>query len=191
MTAPPVDRRTAMREAAVEFVLAHGLGDLSLHRLADELGTSVGMLLHWFGTRETLVAEVLAAIRERQRANLRTWVRSGGPRTLADALRHHWRWLSAEEQEPYLRLAFEIHGLALQNPAHYPEFGEHAVTDWLESVEELRVLMGERGGGNDPDPTFIVATTRGLLLDLLSTGDRARVDAAFERLAEWVERASR
>lgn len=191
MTSTVPDRRAAIRDAAVEYVLAHGLGDLSLHRLADELGTSVGMLVHWFGSREALVAEVLAAIRERQRTSIRHWAGAAGPGGLAGALREHWRWLSAEAQEPYLRLVFEIHGLALQHPAHYPSFNEGAVADWLEAIEEL---LGEgtrpAGGGAAPDPTLVLAAMRGLILDLLSTGDRERVNASFEQLVAWVERAA-
>lgn len=190
MTTTPLDRRTALRDAAVEFVLAHGLGDLSLHRLADELGTSVGMLVHWFGSREALVGEVLAAIRERQRTAIRGWAEAARPHSLADALREHWRWLSADAQEPYLRLVFEIHGLALQNPAQYPEFNEQAVSDWLAAIDELVSLTGAPASGAGPDPTLVLAAVRGLLLDLLSTGDHARVDRAFQRLVAWVERES-
>lgn len=189
MTAAAPDRRAVLRDAAVEYVLAHGLGDLSLHRLADELGTSVGMLVHWFGSRESLVAEVLGAIRERQRAAIRGGGPAAGSQTLARALREHWRWLSAEEQEPYLRLVFEIHGLALQNPAHYPGFNEQAVSDWLAAIEEL--LQRATGGGaaqRAPNATLVLAAMRGLVLDLLSTGDRRRIDAAVGHLIEWVER---
>jgi AcrR family transcriptional regulator len=190
VTTAPLDRRAALRDAAVEFVLAHGLGDLSLHRLADELGTSVGMLVHWFGSRELLVAEVLAAIRERQRDAIRTWAATATVRTLADALREHWRWLSADAQEPYLRLVFEVHGLALQNQLQYPSFNEQAVTDWLSAIAELAGASSGRQEGRGPDPTLVLAAMRGLLLDLLSTGDRARVEHGFERLVEWVERES-
>ena len=186
MTAAPPDRRVALRDAAVEFVLTHGLGDLSLHRLARELGTSVGMLVHWFGSRESLVAEVLATIRERQREAIRRSARSAGTPALADALREHWRWLSDEAQEPYLRLVFEIHGLALQHPAHYPAFNEQAVHDWLDAIAELAGRR-EPAEAHGPDHTLVLAAMRGLLLDLLSTGERARVQVAFERLVAWIE----
>lgn len=182
-----VDRRTALLDSAVEYVLAHGLGDLSLHRLAHELGTSVGMLVHWFGTREALVAAVLASIRRRQREAIRGWAREARPRTLAEAVREHWRWLTADAQEPYLRLVFEIHGLALQHPSQYPGFNEHAVRDWLASLDELVELTGTPPGRR-PDATLVLATVRGLLLDLISTGERERVHAAFERFAAALER---
>lgn len=183
MTAQPLDRKAALRDAAADFILAHGLGDLSLHRLAEELGTSTGMLVHWFGSREALVAEALAAIRDRQRDAIRAAAASGGePASLADALRRHWRWLSAEEQEPYLRLYFAVQGMALHDPVRYPEFNEHAVSDWLTSVEELQPPGDGERGPDQPNPTLVVAAVRGLLLDLLATGDRERVEQAFERL---------
>ena len=194
MTTVPLDRRAALRDAAVEFVLAHGLSDLSLHRLADELGTSAGMLVHWFGTRESLVSEVLASIRERQRESIMRGMEGGRSRTLAEALREHWCWLSADAQEPYLRLVFEIHGLALQNPSQFPSFNEQAVSDWLAAISQAAgPEAGGRGrdaAGAAPDATLVLAAMRGLLLDLLSTGDRERVQRGFDQLADWVERES-
>ncbi len=185
MTTQSLDRKAALRDAAADFILAHGLGDLSLHRLADELGTSPGMLVHWFGSREALVAEALGAIRERQREAIRAEAGASPPATLGEALRRHWRWLSDEAQEPYLRLLFEVHGLALHDPARYPEFNEHAVGDWLALVDELFPASAEAGDDRRAVATLAVAAVRGLLLDLLSTGDRERVERAFERLVEW------
>ena len=62
--------RQQLLEAAVARVLAHGIGDLSLRALADELGTSHRMLIFHFGSKEQLWGEIVHAVERRQRARL-------------------------------------------------------------------------------------------------------------------------
>ena len=44
-------RKQELLDAAIGYVAQHGLTDLSLRRLAAELGTSHRMLIHHFGGR--------------------------------------------------------------------------------------------------------------------------------------------
>ena len=66
--ARPVDptRRAATLAKAAEYVLEHGLADLSLRPLAKALGTSPRMLLYDFGSKERLIHEILAEIRRHE-----------------------------------------------------------------------------------------------------------------------------
>ena len=96
-----------------------------------------------------------------------------------------WRWISARRNERFLRLFFEVYGLALQDPSRFPGFLEGVVADWLPLVESAL-----RGGGVAPDRAralapLVVAVERGLLLDLLATGERRRVNRAHR---EFVDR---
>ena len=57
-------------------------------------------------------------------------------------------------------------------------FAEQTVHDWL------ALLAGFQGGDESDaaaEPTLVLAVLRGALLDLLATGDRARVTTAVER----------
>lgn len=54
--------RERLLAAAVEHVAAHGVGDLSLRRLAAALGTSHRMLVYHFGSREGLLVEVVREV---------------------------------------------------------------------------------------------------------------------------------
>jgi hypothetical protein len=71
-----------------------------------------------------------------------------------------------------MRLFFEAYGLALRHPDRYSDFIDHAIHDWLD--EPLAAI-------DDVSATLAIATVTGLVLDLLTTGDRGRVEEAMER----------
>ena len=73
------------RAPATVRVSGHGLAGLSLRPLAAALGTSPRMLLYDFGTKERLIAEILAEARRREAVLLvgyRGMTRSDGAETL-------------------------------------------------------------------------------------------------------------
>jgi len=165
--ARPVDtnRRTTTLAKAAEYVLEHGLADLSLRPLAKALDTSPRMLLYDFGSKERLIHEILAEIRRRERSMLDADVH-----TLDDV----WRWISATERSPFLRMFFESYVAALGRNEAQP-----FVLDWLAYLQEHWTPPVDTASA-----TLMIAVVRGLLLDLLATGDRSRTDAASRRFGE-------
>lgn len=178
-------RRDELVGRAADYAYATGLSDLSLRPLAEAVGVSHRTLLHHFGTKEGLLAAVLREIRARERLMLA----ADHDGELVDALCRSWKRLSAPEHEPFFRLYFEVQALALRDPGAYPGFLEEAVAEWVGTLEALFAREGlppERGHAL---ATLGFATVRGLLLDLLATGDRARVDAAFDAFATGLRTA--
>jgi AcrR family transcriptional regulator len=172
---PDPKRREELLDGAVDYVVANGISDLTLRPLALALGTQAPVLLHHFGTKEHLVEEVLGRVRDR----LRALGRSAEAETHRSGLGAVWTWLSDPVQGPLMRLFFEAYGLALRHPDRYSDFLNHAVRDWLD--EPLAAV-------DDISATLAIATVTGLLLDLLTTGDRFRVGVAMERfvfLLRW------
>jgi AcrR family transcriptional regulator len=165
--ARPVDphRRAAVLAKAADYVLERGLAGLSLRPLAKALGTSPRMLLYDFETKERLIHEILAEIRRREVGLLEADVH-----TLDDV----WRWIATPEREPFLRLFFEVYVDALGR-----EEAEPLVRDWLDYLQ-----TSWHPPVDEATATLMVAVVRGLLLDRLATGDRARTDAALRRFAE-------
>jgi hypothetical protein len=123
------------------------------------------MLLYDFGSKEQLIQDVLAEIRRREESLLEAEVR-----TLEDV----WAWIAAPEREPFLRLFFEVYVGGLGSGDAAP-----LVQDWLDFLRERW-----RPPVNEATATLMVAVVRGLLLDLLATGDRERTDAALRRFAD-------
>jgi AcrR family transcriptional regulator len=165
--ARPVDphRREAVLVQAADYVLEQGLAGLSLRPLAKALGTSPRMLLYDFDTKERLIHAILGEIRNREAALLHAEVR-----TLEDV----WRWISAPEREPFLRVFFEVYVASLGREEAAP-----FVRDWLDFLRERW-----QPPVDEATATLMVAVIRGLLLDRLATGDRARADRALRQFVE-------
>ena len=182
---PLGDAREALLAAVVEYVSAHGLGDLSLRQLAAAIGTSHRMLIYHFGSREGLMVAVVRAVEAAQRAFLAEFA-ADDSLTPVEVMRRMWRRLADASLWPSERLFFEIYSQALQGRPGTAGLLDDIVDSWVEPMAEYA-----RQRGLDPETARVdarlgVAVSRGLLLDLLATGDRAAVDAAVERyLAQY------
>ena len=176
--------RARLRDQAVDYVLSHGVGDLTLRPLARVLKTNARMLVYHFGSREGLMREILSRIREREDARIESWLQSGkNPRTMPQFLRWFWKRSTAPRHRPAIRLLFELYALALRNPRAYLGVLEDPLAYWQQLTEKA----GIPAKPDAVEATLLLAATRGLLLDLCATGDRARVERAMEALAQFVE----
>ncbi|WP_225094633.1 TetR/AcrR family transcriptional regulator [Streptomyces sp. CoH27] len=173
------DRRAQLVAAAVDHVTAQGIADLSLRRLGAAIGVSHRMLIHYFGSKEQLLVEIVRTS-ERRRRDEFSRLRTEPGLSPADVARRLWRQLTDPALAGQERLFFEICGHALRGRPEAVPVLDGLVTDWLEPL-----VAAETAAGVDPVTAqsrarLELATVRGLLLDLLATGDRAGVDAAME-----------
>jgi AcrR family transcriptional regulator len=183
----PASPRERLLGAAVEYLLAHGAADVSLRRLAGAIGTSHRMLLYHFGSKERLLVEVTRAVEQRQRDALAD-LGTDPALSPAQVARRMWDRLADPALWPAERLFFELYGQALQGAPGTVELLDGIVESWIEPVAAMRRAEGMPADRARAQARLEVATTRGLLLDLLATGDRAGVDAALEQfiaLARW------
>ncbi len=169
-------------DAAIEYVAASGLTDLSLRRLATELGTSHRMLSYHFGSKEGLWVAIIQEVEQRQLALVDQIVVEGSL-SPSDAMRAWWQHISHPSLWPNERLFFEVYGQALHHRPGTATLLDGIVESWLAPI----TAAGEAHGMSPPDARasahLALAVTRGLLLDLLATEDRVGVDAAMER---WI-----
>jgi AcrR family transcriptional regulator len=171
--------RERLLEKAIAHIAQRGLSDLSLRELAAAIGTSHRMLIHHFGSKEGLWVEVIRTVEAQQRAALPDLL----PDPAADpaqAMRAWWRHISDPSLWPNERLFFEIYGQALQGRPGTNELLDGIVESWLEPITEINVGLGMDPGTARALGRLGIAVTRGLLLDLLATGDREGVDQAIE-----------
>ena len=166
-------RRADLLRGAVHHVLAEGLADLSLRPLAAALGTSARMLVYYFGSKEQLVLDVLAAVRRQKHEEVQAIVR-------ADSLRAYWSWASGAEGTRYLRLVYEVYGLSVRDPERFGTFLADETAEELAFLramfDDVRLPVAER----DALATYTFAAVRGFELDLIATGEVQRINAAFE-----------
>ena len=178
--------RQDLLDRAIAQVATSGFSDLSLRSLAAALGTSHRMLIHYFGSKEGLWVEIVRAVERRQRQMLAEMLPDPDA-PVGEAMRAWWKHISDPSLWPNERLFFEVYGQALQRRPHTTELLDGIVDSWVEPVAELSIARGF------PRPVALaharlgIAVTRGLLLDLLATGDVAAVDAAMEAFIDVYE----
>ena len=172
--------RERLLAAAVHHALEAGIADLSLRQIAAAIGTSHRMLIYHFGSREGLLVAVTQAVEERERAAL---MESG--LTPEDA-RRSWERLSDPALWPQERLFFELYTYALLGRPGTEGFLDGIVESWVAPVADALVKAGAGERTARADARLGLAVVRGLLLDLLATGDRAGVNDAYERFLQHV-----
>jgi AcrR family transcriptional regulator len=165
--------------AAAEHIAGTGVSDLTLRGLAAAIGSSHRMLLYHFGSKEALLVEVIKLVEQRQRDALAE-IELDDP-SPAGITRAFWRRLSAPELAANERLFFEIYGQALQGRPGTTELLDGIVDGWLAPVVALLDRLGFPSEHAAAQARLGIAVTRGLLLDLLATGDRLACDAAIEQ----------
>jgi AcrR family transcriptional regulator len=141
------------------------------------------MLLYHFGSREGLLVAVVEAVEARQRAVSLEMAADEADRTPGDAIRRMWRDVSDPKHWQHERLFFELYGQALQGRAGVEGLLDGIVTSWLGPMAATAEALGLPPEQARADARLGIAVVRGLLLDLLATGDREGVDAAMER---WI-----
>ncbi|MGH3487575.1 MAG: TetR/AcrR family transcriptional regulator [Actinopolymorphaceae bacterium] len=190
--------RDRLLAAAVEHVAATGVNNLSLRQLAAAIGTSHRMLVYHFTSKRGLLVEVVRAVERQQRdalAELRrdldagacTYaavgvdadVGSAADGTAVELGLRFWRRLTDPVLGPQERLFFEIYGHALQGDPVCAPFLDEVVSAWLDTITVLMRRLGVGEAAAPAQARVALAVTRGLLLDLLTTGDREGVDAAM------------
>jgi AcrR family transcriptional regulator len=175
-----VTARERLLAATMEHVAEHGIGELTLRGLADALGTSHRMLIYHFGSREGLLIEVIRAVEEQTRAALTETLVAPGA-TDAEVMWANWERVADPGLWPNERLFFEVYTAALQGNEFARPLLDGIVDDWVEPVTALMVARGADEAEACAEARLGVAVVRGLLLDLLATGDREAVDAAMRR----------
>jgi AcrR family transcriptional regulator len=180
--------RERLLAAAIDYAAEHGISDLSLRRLAAALGTSHRMLIYHFGSKEGLLVEVIRAVEQRQRDALAGLARDPSL-SPAETMRRMWERLADPSLSPHERLFFEVYGQALQGRAHAAPLLDGIVEHWLDPLTEFAIELGMPAGTARANARLWVAVARGLLLDLLATGDRRGVDEALEQFSSQLEAA--
>jgi AcrR family transcriptional regulator len=172
--------------AVVGVALAGGISDKSLRAIAEAAGTSHRMLIHHFGSREGLLVEVIREVEAQQRATLMA-LRDESGEVTEDQADRFWQHLRSPGLAPQERLFFEVYGQALQGRPWATPMLDGVVEDWVAPV----AAMGEARGASPELARVVarlyVAVGRGLLLDVLATGEGEEVDAAMQLFAAMLQ----
>lgn len=183
---PEPQRRAALLDSITTYVLTHGISAVSLRDVAAAVGTNARMLIYHFGSRDQLIVDVLDHARGQQEQLLRSAIEDEPELGAPEKLTRIWHALSSKRHEGYARLFFEAYGLGIQGRQEYAVALKATVTFLHELIENAVVRGGMQRSDARPYASMVAAGLRGLVLDLLATGDRNRVNAAAYRLLEKV-----
>jgi AcrR family transcriptional regulator len=173
------DARAVLLSAAIAHLAEHGLAGATLRSIATAIGTSHRMLIYHFGSREGLLLAVVHAVEEEQRTAMAELAAAGGT-SMGEVTRRMWKRVADPRLHPHERLFFELYGRALQGDAAAAPLLSWAVPAWVDHLAAVLTARGMAVGQARALARLGLATTRGLLLDLLATGDRAAADEALE-----------
>ena len=183
---PSPERRQKLLDGVADYLLDRGLPTLTLRRAAEATGTSPQLLIHHFGTKERLVDEALAAITRRHLGAIFSGEMVSTD--FDDAFWSRWKRLTSAEYLRFLPLMYEILAASLRAPGRFTLVRHEVFEQWQKGFCASLVAVGVAAAAAERLSTAYVAALRGLLLDLLVTGDRERITAAVHLVATNLQR---
>ncbi|HEY5833053.1 TetR/AcrR family transcriptional regulator [Streptomyces sp.] len=173
-----LSERDRLLALTTDYVLEHGVAELTLRRLGQAIGTNNRMLLYYFGSKEQLITAVLRAAGDRfpEVARALEFQRPDETMTVEAHLTDTWNAIAAEENLPMLRMFFEVFGLAMQQRGRFDDFLELVNREWRDHVTRWLARTGVPAPQAEDLAREIVGLWRGLQMELVSGSDRSAVD---------------
>ncbi len=179
-------RRPELLAAAADYVLNHGFAELSLRPLAKALGVSHATLLRHFSSKEELLLEVVGLIRTEVLGRLARDSTLAAARPTTELVTALWDWLCQPREQRQFILLFEVVGRRTRASQLEVALARSIVNDWLTPLADSLIRDGWASEEASALATVILANIRGLQLDLMVTGDQARVNRAFVRTIDML-----
>jgi AcrR family transcriptional regulator len=177
-------RRRELLDRVTDDLAVNGLVNFSLRRAARAAGTTHKVLLYHFDGVDDLLRQAIVQLRERRIGNaLAAIAREPERQTLAARVRAVWSALMGEES----RVLDQAIGLMMYDSTRYAELGRGASQHYLPSL--LSICPPDWSDQRKLEVSeMIMAVLRGFLIDQLTSGNNAGVEAGFEALARALER---
>lgn len=182
------EEREQLLRRALDFIVQQGSHDLSLRALAQQIGTSHRMLIYHFGSATDFWHALFQRLRREQMRALAHRVE--GPQRIG--LMDIWAELSTPHHQSLFRLMFQVYGTALGHPDQHQDFLQEIVNLWIDKIAEGLVRDHQLPPAEARTWARLrLAVIRGLLLDLLTTGDLQGTTAAMALFAQHTEASPR
>lgn len=184
--------REALLAATMEVLARDGIGNISLRQIAAEVGTSHRMLLYHFQSREGLLVAVVEEMDRRNSDALAALTAGATGTDLRDVAWMFWKH-AADNASTFGPLFFELSSQAMLGRSQTEALRDSNFRLWHDALTQLWVAYGLDKRSARKRARLNLAVSRGLLHDLLLTGDRRAVDAAMREFVDltvvgWVER---
>jgi AcrR family transcriptional regulator len=182
-------RKREILNAIVEYIVEHGVSNLSLRTVAAAAGTKARLLIYHFGSKEKMVAEAMSALRDRVKEGF-----AKGPGARAETpgaiLRAFWKRTVEKRNAKMMRVFFEVHALALTQKGPYSDYMRESFAVWGRMIEAA-IPPHVPPARRQAIACLVVDAFDGLILDYLSTGDLRRTERALDIFATEIDRMAR
>lgn len=187
----PESARNRLLTRILELFATQGVADTSLRGIATGVGTSHRMLIHHFGSRDGLLRAVVDRLEQDQRDLLDRLIAAAdaepgpavdpAPDPAAGPVAVSWLFWTqvSEAARRYGPLFYELSAHAMQGRAHAASLRHSLVEDWIEPLARLWQRAGVAEAAARRQARLDLAVARGLLQDLLLTGEGDAVDQAM------------
>ena len=134
------------------------------------------MLMFHFKSKTGLLQEVLEELQSRLKSSFLE-IRARN-RQKVPQLKRFWLWAIRKKNLAYLRLLYEAQIVAAQNPQEYGLYLKKTSRDW----QAIAFQSLSEPVRSPAMATLCIAVFDGLMLEMINTGDRARLTAAIDEL---------
>ena len=187
-----VDHRVELLDAVVRYLAEHGLANVSLRPMARQLGVSVNALVHHFGSRDDLIVAALRRSETVQKEVEAQWLERRPQLSQADLLRAWWRWITASPHNlAVVRLGIEAAALDATVTGLPRQVRGDQIGIWRSNIEQRLMAEGVEPSTATIEASLAKAMFTGLVVDLLASGQRARLTRALELGLERLEQLDR
>ncbi len=183
---PDLERRQELLDRIVVYLAENGLAQATLRPMAASLDVSINRLVHHFGSKDELVATALQRAIDQQIAVQDAWLARSPQLTMVELYRRWWRWMNESPSNlATVRLNYEAAALDTKVTGLAGAFRADQIGVWRHDVEHRLEHDGLSHDRAVLEASLAKATFTGLVIDLLATGDRRRLNRCF---AEFLDR---
>lgn len=186
---PDVALKAALLDKVVGYLAQHGIANVSLRPLAEAIGTSASSLVHHLGSKETLLTAALQRATEIQEEVAAVWLSRDPSLTVSQWFRKWWKWINASPINLALsRLGYEAAAIDATVTGLPSDVRADQIAVWTRQCENLLRRSGIDAQTAAHEAVLAKAMFTGLVLDLLATGERARLTSALDYGLAQLER---
>jgi AcrR family transcriptional regulator len=178
-------RKTELLDAALGYLVEHGVANASLRPMAAALGTSPRILMFHFKSKEGLLQDVFEELNSRLQTSLRAMASTNFDPSRVPPLKRFWQWATSKENFPYFRLLYEAQIVALQNPKEYGPYLRKASGDGQAAAFDLMSPSLK----NKAMASLCIAVFDGLMLEMMSGGDIRHLTESLDLFLAMVTEA--
>ncbi len=187
---PDLERRQELLDRIVVYLAENGLAQATLRPMAASLGVSINRLVHHFGSKEELLSTALRRALDQQIAVQAEWLAKNPRLSLVDLYRKWWRWMNeSPENLASIRLNYEAAALDPKVTGLAGEVRADQIGVWRHEAEQRLIADGMPPERAAFEASLVKATFTGLIMDLFATGDRKRLNKAFNEFLDRIDAA--